>query len=168
MSNMTPSGITSGNTVWGRALALCDAFTHGLNSLQAPASLLARGYVAYAFFLSGLTKLRDWDITLLLFTEDYQVPFLPPAVAAVLGTGGELLFPLLLVLGLGGRVAALGLTAINIVAVLSYPDISAAALQQHVTWGVLLGALALYGAGKWALDPFLQSQVRSYAGRSMG
>ena len=62
-----------------------------------------RGYVAWQFLKSGWGKLADWDTTLLLFHEEYHVPVLPPALAAVAGTTGELLFPTLLVLGLGTR-----------------------------------------------------------------
>ena len=59
---------------------------------------------------------------------------------------------LLVVFGLAGRFAALGLSVVNAVAVLSLPDIAPAALQQHITWGVLLAALALYGVGRWSVD----------------
>jgi len=62
------------------------------------------------------------------------------------------LLPVLLVAGLGGRLAALGLSVVNIVAVISLSDIAPAALQQHVTWGVLLAALAIFGVGRWSLD----------------
>ena len=72
------------------ALALWSRFSSALDSLRPLASLVARAYLAQAFFLSGLTKIRDWEITLLLFTEEYQVPFLSPQVAAVMGTAGEL------------------------------------------------------------------------------
>ena len=123
-----------------------------LDGAQPLAALLARGYLAQVFFLSGLTKLRDWSVTLVLFQQEYQVPLLPPEVAAVLGTAGELVLPVLLLLGLGGRVAALGLSVVNAVAVASLAEIAAAALQQHITWGVLLATLALYGCGPWALD----------------
>ena len=123
-----------------------------LDHLQPLAALLARGYVAQVFFLSGLTKLRDWSVTIALFQDEYKVPLLPPEVAAMLGTFGELALPVLLLLGLGGRFAALGLLVVNAVAVISLSDIAPAALQQHITWGVLLGALAVYGPGKWALD----------------
>ena len=104
------------------------------------------------FFLSGLTKVRDWDTTLLLFTEEYKVPLLSPGVAAVMGTAGELVLPVLLLLGLAGRFAALGLSVVNVMAVLSLSEIAPAALQQHITWGVLLAALSLYGVGKWSVD----------------
>ena len=126
-----------------------------LNRLQPLAALLARLYVAQVFFLSGLTKLRDWDTTLFLFTEEYKVPLLSPAVAAVLGTGGELVLPVLLALGLGGRFAALGLSVINVVAVISLSDIAPAALQQHVLWGALLAGVAVYGPSTWSVDRLL-------------
>ncbi|QDL56568.1 DoxX family protein [Rhodoferax aquaticus] len=130
-----------------------------LDSLQPLLSLLARIYVAQVFFSSGLTKLRDWGTTVALFTDEYQVPLLPPELAAVLGTFGEVALPVLLVLGLGGRFAALGLSCVNIVAVLSLMDIAPAALQQHITWGVLLLGLAVFGCGKWSTDRWLKPYV---------
>lgn len=127
-----------------------------LNALQGIAALLARLYVAKVFFLSGLTKLSDWDITLSLFMDEYKVPLLSPEVAAVMGTAGELALPVLLVFGLGTRFAALGLSVVNVVAVLSLTDIAPAALQQHVFWGSLLAAVAIFGPGRLALDHWLQ------------
>ena len=135
--------------------ALLVAGRRLLDALQAPAALIARLYVAQVFFLSGLTKLRDWDITLALFMDEYHVPLLPPALAAWMGTTGELLLPVLLVLGLGGRFAALGLSVVNVMAVLSLREIASAALQQHITWGVLLAVIALYGPGAWSADRFM-------------
>ncbi len=126
-----------------------------LNALQPLLALLGRLYVAQVFFLSGLTKLRDWDITLALFNDEYHVPLLPPEVAAYMGTAGEIGLPLLLVLGLGGRVAPLGLSVVNLVAVLSLSEIVPAALQQHISWGLVLAALAVFGTGRWALDSLL-------------
>ena len=46
-----------------------------------------------------MTKLADWDVTLALFTDEYQVPVLPPALAALLATASEILLPMLLSLG---------------------------------------------------------------------
>jgi putative oxidoreductase len=136
----------------GRVIGLFQSLNAGLDALQPAAALLARAYVAEAFFKSGLTKLRDWDITLALFQDEYKVPLLPPEVAAVMGTGGELVLPVLLLLGLGGRFGALGLSVMNGVAVLSLAEIAPAALQQHITWGVLLAGVAVFGSGRWALD----------------
>lgn len=124
----------------------------GLDRLQPLTALCARLFVGQAFFLSGLTKLRDWDTTLALFTDEYRVPWLSPESAALWGTGGELVLPVLLVLGLGGRFAAVGLSVVNVVAVLSLPEIAPAALRQHQLWGALLVGVAVYGAGRWSLD----------------
>jgi putative oxidoreductase len=131
-----------------------------LDALQPLAALLARLYVAQVFFLAGLTKLRDWETTVFLFTEEYHVPLLPPAWAAVAGTAGELVLPVLLVLGLGGRLAALGLFVVNAVAVVSLAELAPAAWQQHVLWGTLAAGLAVYGSGAWSLDRFLARAPR--------
>jgi putative oxidoreductase len=63
------------------------------------------------------------------------------------------------VLGLFGRFGALGLSVVNVVAVLSLAEIADAALQQHVFWGSLLAALALWGPGKWSVDAWWWPRV---------
>lgn len=138
--------------LWRRLAAALDA-------LQPAAALAARLYVGQAFFLSGLTKIRDWETTLSLFTDEYKVPLLPPALAAVMGTAGELVLPVLLVLGLGGRFAALGLSVVNAVAVVSLAEIAPAALQQHVFWGSLLAGVAIFGPGRWSVDAWSASNL---------
>ncbi len=143
------------NGLLQRSLDLWCALTRALNRLQPLAALAARLYVAQVFFLSGLTKTRDWETTVALFTYEYHVPLLPPALAALMGTAGELGLSVLLVLGLGGRLAALGLSVVNAVAVISLSEIAPAALQQHQFWGALLAGLAIYGSGPWALDRFI-------------
>ncbi len=135
-----------------RAIAL-------LEQLQPLAQLAARLYVAHAFFLSGLTKLRDWDTTLALFNDEYHVPLLPPELAAVMGTCGEVGLPVLLVLGLAGRFAAAGLSVVNVVAVLSLAEIAPAALNQHELWGSLLVGLLLWGPGRWSVDAWLVKRL---------
>jgi putative oxidoreductase len=142
-------------------LALTQRAIERIETAQPLAQLAARLYVAQAFFLSGLTKLRHWDTTLALFQDEYQVPLLPPAVAAVAGTTGELVLPVLLALGLAGRFAAAGLSVVNVVAVLSLAEIAAPALQQHVFWGSLLVGLVLWGPGRWSLDRFVLPWLRS-------
>lgn len=134
----------------------------GLHRLQPLALLAARLYVASVFFRSGLTKLRDWDITLALFHDEYHVPLLNPTVAAFVGTGAELALPVLLVLGLFGRFAAAGLTVLNVVAVLSLTEVAEAALMGHVFWGSLLLALLLWGPGAISLDRFMIPVLRRW------
>lgn len=125
-----------------------------ISHLQSLALLAARLYVAQVFIASGLVKLRDWSATLALFNDYYQVPLLPPALAAYMGTAGEVGLPVLLVLGLGGRFAGAGLFIVNLMAAVSLPaeDLSAAGVFQHTLWGVLAIAIALWGAGRWSVD----------------
>ncbi|WP_457281911.1 DoxX family protein [Polaromonas sp. P5_D5] len=147
-------------SVLQRGLGLWRLLTRLLDSFQPLAALLARLYIAQVFFLSGLTKLRDWEITVALFTDEYKVPLLPPALAAAMGTAGEIALPVLLVLGLGGRFSPLGLFVVNAVAVISLSEIAPAALQQHVFWGSLLAGLAIYGLGPWSLDRWVVQRLQ--------
>ena len=93
-----------------------------------------------------------WETTLALFADEYTVPGLSPTLAAWLGTAGELLLPLLLALGLGGRFAAAGLFVLNMVAVLSLAEIAPAALVLHQLWGALLLLVWVWGPGALSLD----------------
>jgi putative oxidoreductase len=131
-----------------------------LSLLSSPLLLATRLYVSWQFLKSGWLKLSSWDTTLYLFQDEYHVPLLPPHVAAVAGTCGELFFPVLVVLGLFGRFGALGLFAVNAMAVISYANVllaegSEAALGQHILWGYMLAVVAVLGPGRVALDDLL-------------
>jgi putative oxidoreductase len=124
-------------------------------ALQPLVALAVRLYLLRVFFVSGWLKVSDWGSTLYLFTSEYHVPVLPPAVAAVMGAGGELIFPLLLVLGWRGRFAAAGLFVVNLVAVVSYPGLEPVMIKDHVLWAVLIAYLFFHGVGRWSLDALL-------------
>ena len=138
-----------------RATHLYATGAKWIDSVQPVFGLALRIYVARVFFLSGLTKLNDWGITVALFENEYHVPLLSPEVAAALGTGAELALPVLLVAGLGTRLTAAALFVFNIVAVISYPDLSDAGLKDHMLWGALLLVTMVYGPGKLALDHWI-------------
>ena len=118
-------------------------------------ALAIRLYVARVFFMSGLTKIHNWNVTLALFRNEYHVPVLSPPVAALLGTCAELGLPVLITLGIGTRFAAVALFVFNIVAATSYPDLSDAGLKDHILWGALLVVVAIYGPGKLSVDRLL-------------
>ena len=141
-----------------RTVRLYESAAQLIDRLQPLFALAIRIYVARVFFLSGLSKLRDWNITLALFRNEYHVPLLPPAIAAVLGTCAEVGLPFLLFFGLGTRFAAAALFAFNIVAATSYPDLSDAGRVFHILWGALLMVVFFYGPGRLSLDQLLGRQ----------
>jgi len=123
-----------------------------------------RLWVSWQFLKSGWLKATNWDVTLELFSSEYQVPLLTPWIAAVAGTGGELIFPVMLIAGLFTRVGAIGLFAVNAMAVVSYWHVVGgegyeAALAQHVLWGFMLAVIAVFGAGGWSLDAWLEKRA---------
>lgn len=129
-------------------------------SLLEPLTLFAaRFYVGWAFFSLGLTKLRDWDSTLMLFEYEYQVPVLPFELAAYLATAAEIVLPVLLIAGLASRFSALGLFFVNIVAVISLEDIAASAYAEHVLWGTLLAQIVIFSGGRLALDRLIEARL---------
>ena len=130
-----------------------------LDALAAVAFLVARLYIAKIFFYSGLSKIEDWETTLYLFREEYQVPLISPEIAAVMGTAGELALAVLLAIGLFTRFAACGLFVLNIVAVASYYDAlkdSPAAIQDHIEWGLLLALLLTTQVQKLTVDDLVK------------
>ncbi|MDQ2695009.1 MAG: DoxX family protein, partial [Pseudomonadota bacterium] len=131
-----------------------------LDFLAPVADLLVRLWVANVFFKAGLTKMQSFDTTVLLFTYEYQVPLLPPAAAAFLGTAAELTLPVFLALGLAGRLSAAALFMFNIVAVISYPALNAAGLLDHALWGILLLVTVLHGPGRLSVDYLIDRYFR--------
>lgn len=115
--------------------------------------LVGRLGIAAIFFLSGRTKvdgfLRITDSTYSLFETEYRLPLLSADVAAHLATYAEHLFPLLLVLGLFTRLAALSLLGMTLVIqTFVYPD----AWPTHLSWAAILLPLLARGGGRWSAD----------------
>jgi len=124
-----------------------------------PYSLLAlplRFAVATVFWNSGTTKLANWDATLQLFEDEYKVPLLPPDFAAHLAASIELTTPVLLVLGLLTRPAALVLLGMTtIIEVFVYPQ----AWPTHIQWAAMLLVLLCRGAGDYSVDHLLARRL---------
>ena len=119
----------------------------GLDRFGDVVLLAVRGMMAKVFFLSGLTKIEDWSNTLFLFTEEYHVPLIPPSLAAAMSTAVELSCPVLLVLGLGTRLATLPMLAMTAVIEFTYLDHT-----DHYFWALLLGVLLCFGPGRLSID----------------
>ena len=121
-----------------------------------PYSLLAlplRAAVAVVFWNSAMTKLANWNTALALFADEYKLPVLPPQLAAYMAVTIELVMPVLLVLGLLTRPAALvllGMTAV--IEIFVYPQ----AWPTHIQWAAMLLVLLCRGAGSFSLDALIQ------------
>ncbi|ANH68990.1 DoxX family protein [Mitsuaria sp. 7] len=116
-------------------------------------ALACRFSIAGVFWLSGRTKVEGWftltDTTFLLFRQDYALPLIPPEWAAYLATGAEHLLPILLVLGLFTRIAALGVLGMTaVIQTFVYPS----GWPTHLSWAAPMLYLLGRGPGRWSLD----------------
>ena len=115
--------------------------------------------MAGVFWMSGRTKVDGWltvsDTAIALFEDEYQLPLLPPYVAAHLATYAEHALPILLILGLATRLSAAGLLGMTLVIqLLVYPS----AWPTHLSWATLFLYLMGHGAGRWSLDHHITSR----------
>lgn len=132
-------------------------------------SLMARFSIAAIFWKSGQTKVSGLAIDLFegtisigvprlsdsavdLFRDEYQLPLLPPYLAAVLATTAEHVFSALLLAGLATRLSAVALLIMTIVIQLFvYPG----AYPTHAVWATALLFLIAKGAGPISADAAL-------------
>ncbi|MGF6266155.1 putative oxidoreductase [Paraburkholderia youngii] len=116
--------------------------------------------VATIFWNSAMTKLANWDAALQLFRDEYRLPLLPPDVAAHITVSIELSMPVLLVLGLGVRPAALVLLGMtSVIEIFVYPQ----AWPTHIQWAAMLLVLLCRGAGTLSLDHLIRERRWSVA-----
>lgn len=140
--------------------AVIDLFGRIPHSVLA---LLGRFSIALVFWNSGRTKVDGWNIfsvndkTLFLFQEEYKVPLLPAELAALLAQISEHIFPILLIVGLASRFAALALLGMTLVIeIFVYPE----AYVTHGLWASVLLMIMMYGPGKISLDYLISKQYQ--------
>ena len=137
-------------TLIGRTLDWLESVPYWLLALP------LRLAVATVFWNSAMTKLANWGTAVALFADEYKVPLLPPELAAYIAVTIELAAPVLLVLGLGTRPAALvllGMTAV--IEIFVYPE----AWPTHIQWAAMLLVLLCRGAGKWSFDHLIRRRL---------
>ncbi len=158
-----PLPMPSSRTPIRRAVALMSRLPH------APIALLGRFSLAAVFWSSGQTKVEGLAIDLIdgtvelgvprlsptaieLFRDEYRLPLLSPDLAAVMAASAEHLLPVLLLVGLGTRFAALGLLAMTaVIQLLVYPG----AYATHGVWAAVLLWLVARGPGVVSVDHWL-------------
>lgn len=133
----------------GRSVNLLERIPHSVLALA------ARIFPAAVFWQSGRTKVEGWGLSenaVFLFREEYKLPLVDPVLAAHGAALAEHLLPILLVLGLASRFAALGLLAMTaVIQIFVYP----AAWPTHGVWATALLLVAARGPGAWSLDHLL-------------
>ena len=148
--------------VIGRIEAMLAAIPHALPLLA------LRIAIAVPFYKSGLTK---WDGFLqlsngarYLFTQEFKlhifgnlVAYPDPIAAATLAGIGEIVLPILLVLGIGTRFAALGILAMTAVIQITVPEGWA---NFHLPWAAMALTLVVFGGGAISLDRLLGRSAR--------
>ncbi len=127
--------------------------------------LILRFALAVPFWRSGVNKwdgfLQLNDTAILLFSSEFQLhlpggpyAFPAPAVMAFAAGSAEILLPILLVLGLATRFAALGLLVMTIVVQLTVPG----GWPLHLTWAAMALAIMAWGPGRLSLDHLIKAQ----------
>lgn len=131
-------------------VAMFDSISARLSRLPLSwIQLVMRIAIAGVFFNAGLLKYRSWELTVLLFRDEYKVPLFDPALAARMATFNELTFSTLLFLGLAARLATLPLLGmIAVIQTFVYPQ----AWVEHLTWASILVFLLTRGPGAISLD----------------
>jgi len=112
--------------------------------------LLIRIWLGQTFLIAGLLKLGNWENALFLATNEYPVSWMSPFAAAALGAAVQVLGGLMIMLGLGTRVAALSMMILSLVIQFAYLEINT-----HLFWALLFGWYAAAGAGPFSLDRML-------------
>jgi putative oxidoreductase len=146
---------------------LADKANHLIQRAALPSlvQLVMRVALAVPFWRSGILKwdglLKLSDTAVTLFTDEFTLhlpggPYHYPAptVMAFLSGCGEILFPVLLVLGLATRFAALGLLFMTVVVELTVPD----GWPVHITWAAMALSIMAWGPGRISIDHWLHTK----------
>jgi putative oxidoreductase len=123
------------------------------------AQLMLRLALAVPFWKSGILKWNGFlqlnDTAIYLFSDEFKLhlpggpyDFPAPAVMAFLSGSGEIVLPVLLVLGLGTRFAALGLLFMTFIVELTVPE----GWPIHITWAAMALAIMAWGPGRLSID----------------
>jgi putative oxidoreductase len=120
-----------------------------------PALFALRLFPSLVFWQSGRTKVDGLAIkesTWFLFEHEYDLPLVPPGLAALAATLAEHILPVLLILGLLSRLSALSLLVMTaVIQIFVYPS----AWITHGLWAACLLAVLAFGPGRWSLDRLL-------------
>jgi putative oxidoreductase len=159
MQATAPAAASAPPTLLDRVLYIFTLLPYWLIAVGARVALIR------VFWWSARTRVEPgtWfklsDSTTYLFENEFKVHlpggiefgFPMPDVMAFVTMTCEHLFPILLVLGLGTRFAALGLLGMTIVIESIYPE----AYNEHLPWAICCLVLIKWGGGLFSLDALI-------------
>ncbi|WP_296541275.1 DoxX family protein [Rhodoferax sp.] len=132
-------------------------------------AFVARFSIAAVFWKSGQTKVQGFAIDIVngeftlgwprlsdsvvgLFRDEYNLPIIPPEIAATMAATAEHLFPILILFGFATRLSAVALLGMTMtIQLFVYPD----AYPTHGTWAAVLLYLMVHGPGKLSVDHWI-------------
>ncbi len=119
-------------------------------------ALVMRAIIFRDFFTSGWLKFNyvingQWDTVIYLFTEEYQIPFISPQLAAFLSIFNELTFPILILIGLSTRLSAFVILCMSILIEITYGH-----AITHYIWFICASYLIIHGPGTISLDAYIK------------
>ena len=159
--------------------AVVESFTAACSFI--PYALVALGLrlvMARVFFLDGQTRIdgprvplnvHDFDLSVVLplhvkaetfttFLTQYAAVPVPPMLGAYLVSYAEFILPIMLVLGLGTRFAALGMLIMT--ALIQVYVMPQALWSVHVYWASILMVLLALGPGQISVDAIIRFVTR--------
>jgi putative oxidoreductase len=130
-----------------------------LNMLIPVGDFIARVWVAQIFLQDGWYKLQSWHSTTNLFNNHY---ILSPEFTAGLVLAAEIILPILLIIGFGGRIIIFLFFIFNLFTIYSFNFIwtpeGVTNLNQQMAWTILLMLLMLHGPGLFSIDHWLHKR----------
>ena len=138
-----------------------------IQSIAGPSltQFILRIALATPFWRSGVRKwdgfLQLNDTATYLFAHELKLhlpggpyDFPAPSITAFLSGSGEIIFPILLLIGFATRFAALGLLAMTIIIQLTVPT----GWPVHITWAAMAMAIMAWGPGKISIDQIFRTK----------
>jgi putative oxidoreductase len=157
MANATQADLTGGGGLsglihWANGMLACVPRSLSLLLLRIALAVpfLKSGWLKWDGFLTlsaGAKYVFQEEFKLHILGAEYSYPF--PLTMAFLAGLGEIILPILLILGLGTRFAALGLLGMTVVIQLTVPEGWA---NFHLPWAAMAIALIVFGGGRLSAD----------------
>jgi len=139
----------------------CEKKNYFLAKYVSPILLLTlRIMIAMVFLKSGMIKIHNFDSTVFLFENEYNVPLVSPIFAAYSATFFELACSVLLIIGLATRLATLPLIGMALViqfSVMQHPI--------HFYWIAVLATILTFGPGCISLDALIKRCAQNCANK---